>query len=47
MRAGLGLLRRLAEELKGHGTYAALEGAPSHAAMNALMHTTKKTKSGS
>jgi 2-methylisocitrate lyase-like PEP mutase family enzyme len=47
MRAGLGLLRRLAEELKSHGTYAALEGAPSHAAMNALMNTTKKTKSGS
>jgi len=46
MRAGLGLLRRLAEELKGHGTYAALEGAPSHTEMNALMNANQKTRSG-
>lgn len=37
MRASLGLLRRLAEELKSEGTYRSLEGAPSHAKMNALM----------
>ncbi len=46
MRAGLGVLRRLAEELKGHGTYAALEGAPSHTEMNALMYANQKTRSG-
>jgi 2-methylisocitrate lyase-like PEP mutase family enzyme len=37
MRAALGLLRGLAEELKSQGTYSALNGAPSHAAMNKLM----------
>lgn len=37
MRASLGLLRRLAEELKTEGTYRSMEGAPSHAKMNALM----------
>jgi 2-methylisocitrate lyase-like PEP mutase family enzyme len=42
MRAGLGLLRRLAEELKKSGTYAAMEGAPSHAEMNALMNSSRK-----
>lgn len=39
MRAALGLLRRLAEELKTHGTYSALSGAPSHTEMNKLMGT--------
>lgn len=37
MRAALGLLRRLTAELKAHGTYTNLEGAPSHAEMNELM----------
>lgn len=39
MRATLGLLRRLAAELKTEGTYRSMEGAPSHAKMNALMST--------
>ncbi len=42
MRATLGLLRRLAEELKVTGTYAAMEGAPSHAEINALMNSSHK-----
>jgi 2-methylisocitrate lyase-like PEP mutase family enzyme len=37
MRATLGLLRRMAEELKTTGTYSALEGAPSHADMNRML----------
>ncbi len=37
MRATLGLLRRLAKELKTVGTYTTMEGAPSHAEMNELM----------
>jgi 2-methylisocitrate lyase-like PEP mutase family enzyme len=37
MRATLGLLRRLAEELKTLGTYTTMEGAPCHAEMNELM----------
>lgn len=37
MRATLGLLRRLAEELKTTGTYSALEGIPSHAEVNKIM----------
>lgn len=37
MRATLGLLRRLANELKDRGTYAALEGAPPHAEINKLL----------
>jgi 2-methylisocitrate lyase-like PEP mutase family enzyme len=37
MRAALGLLRRLAGELRSQGTYSALSGAPSHAEMNRLM----------
>lgn len=36
MRAALGVLRRIADELKNTGTYTALEGAPSHAEMNRL-----------
>lgn len=39
MRASLGLLARLATELKIQGTYTNLEGAPSHAEMNALMNS--------
>ena len=38
MRAALGLLRRLSEELKSNGTYAAMEGAPSHAEIDKLMN---------
>lgn len=37
MRVGLGVLRRLAEELKKQGTYSGLSDAPSHAEMNRLM----------
>jgi 2-methylisocitrate lyase-like PEP mutase family enzyme len=37
MRATLGLLRKMAEELKATGTYSALEGAPSHAEVNKIM----------
>jgi 2-methylisocitrate lyase-like PEP mutase family enzyme len=36
MRAAMGVLRRIADELKSTGTYAAMEGAPSHAEMNRL-----------
>jgi 2-methylisocitrate lyase-like PEP mutase family enzyme len=44
MRASLGLLRRLAEEVRSAGTYSAMEGAPSHAEINALMSSNRKTK---
>jgi 2-methylisocitrate lyase-like PEP mutase family enzyme len=37
MRATLGLLRRMAEELKRSGTYTALEGAPTHAEVNKML----------
>jgi 2-methylisocitrate lyase-like PEP mutase family enzyme len=37
MRASLGFLRRLADEVKASGTYKLMEGAPSHAEMNKLM----------
>jgi 2-methylisocitrate lyase-like PEP mutase family enzyme len=37
MRATLGLLRRIAEELKRSGTYSAMEGAPSHGDVNRMM----------
>jgi 2-methylisocitrate lyase-like PEP mutase family enzyme len=37
MRATLGLLRRMAEELKGSGTYRTMEAAPSHADVNRMM----------
>jgi 2-methylisocitrate lyase-like PEP mutase family enzyme len=36
MRAAMGVLRGIADELKSTGTYAAMEGAPSHAEMNRL-----------
>jgi len=36
MRATLGLVRRLTEELKTSGTYQALEDAPSHAQVGQL-----------
>jgi 2-methylisocitrate lyase-like PEP mutase family enzyme len=37
MRATLGYLRRIAEELKTTGTYSKLEDAPSHAEMNQMV----------
>ena len=37
MRATLGLLRRMAQELKNSGTYTALEGAPAHADVNNML----------
>ena len=37
MRATLGLVQRMAEELKTTGTYRTLEGAPSHADVNRIM----------
>jgi 2-methylisocitrate lyase-like PEP mutase family enzyme len=39
MRATLGLLSRLAEELATSGTYATMEQAPSHGEVNRLMST--------
>lgn len=44
MRAAMGLLRRLAAELQAQGTYTNLDGAPSHAEMNALMNANRKTE---
>jgi 2-methylisocitrate lyase-like PEP mutase family enzyme len=41
MRAALGQLRRIAEELKVSGTYSALDGAPSYSEMNLLMERSK------
>jgi 2-methylisocitrate lyase-like PEP mutase family enzyme len=41
MRATLGWIKRMAEELKTSGTYKALEGAPSHAEINRLMEHEK------
>ena len=37
MRATLGLLRRMAQELKSSGTYRTMEAAPSHADVNRMM----------
>jgi hypothetical protein len=37
MRATLGLLRRMAEELETSGTYQSLEGAPTHAEVNKML----------
>jgi len=37
MRATLGLLQRMAEELKALGTYVALSAAPPHADVNKMM----------
>jgi 2-methylisocitrate lyase-like PEP mutase family enzyme len=44
MRASLGFLRRVAEELKTSGTYKLMEGAPSHAEMNQLMSANRKSE---
>ena len=37
IRAALGLVRRMAEELKGTGTYDMLLGAPAHADLNRML----------
>jgi 2-methylisocitrate lyase-like PEP mutase family enzyme len=37
MRATLGLIRRMAEELRSTGTYKTLEGAPAHADVNRML----------
>lgn len=42
MRSSLGLLRRLAEEVKTKGTFTNMDGAPSHAEMNELMKSNRK-----
>ena len=39
IRATLGLLQRMAEELKTSGTYGAMGGAPSHAQVNEMLGT--------
>jgi 2-methylisocitrate lyase-like PEP mutase family enzyme len=44
MRASLGLLRRLAQELRTSGAYGTLEGAPSHAELNQLMNANQKVQ---
>jgi 2-methylisocitrate lyase-like PEP mutase family enzyme len=41
MRATLGLVRRMAEELKSTGTYTTLEGAPAHANVNRMLGRAK------
>jgi 2-methylisocitrate lyase-like PEP mutase family enzyme len=46
MRAAMGLLSRVAEELKTAGTYDQIEGAPSHAEMNELMNENRKPETG-
>jgi len=43
MRATLGLLRQLAQEVRTRGTYSLLNGAPPHAEINKLMTTAVKT----
>jgi 2-methylisocitrate lyase-like PEP mutase family enzyme len=42
MRATLGHLRRIAEELMTAGTYSKLEDAPSHAEMNGMMERNQR-----
>jgi 2-methylisocitrate lyase-like PEP mutase family enzyme len=44
MRATLGHLRHLAEEVKRNGTYTKLDGAPSHAEINELMKANRNSK---
>jgi 2-methylisocitrate lyase-like PEP mutase family enzyme len=45
MRATLGYLRSLAEEIRRDGTYTKLEGAPSYAEMNELMKANRNPRS--
>jgi 2-methylisocitrate lyase-like PEP mutase family enzyme len=40
MRATLGLLRRLAQEVNAQGTYSLMDSSPSHAEINQLMSAT-------
>jgi 2-methylisocitrate lyase-like PEP mutase family enzyme len=40
MRATLGLLRRLAQEVNAQGTYSLMDASPSHAEINQLMSAT-------
>lgn len=42
MRATLGLLRRLSEELRTSGGYSALEAAPSHEELNRVMSASRQ-----
>lgn len=44
MRATLGLLRQLAQEVQSRGTYSLLNGAPPHAEINKLMSPAGKTE---
>ena len=44
MRASLGFLRKLAEEVRTSGTYELMEGPPSHAEMNKLMSGNRMLK---
>jgi hypothetical protein len=37
MRAAMGTLRRIAQEVKSSGTYESLNDAPTHAEMNQLL----------
>jgi 2-methylisocitrate lyase-like PEP mutase family enzyme len=41
-RAALGLLRRVADEVRTKGTYTAMEDAPSHAEMNRILQRTRQ-----
>jgi 2-methylisocitrate lyase-like PEP mutase family enzyme len=43
IRAALGLLSRMAEELKTSGTYEAMNGAPTHADVNKMMEAIPKS----
>lgn len=42
MRAALGFLRRLVDEVRTDGTYKLMEGAPTHAEMNRLLSANAK-----
>ena len=44
MRASLGHLQRLAQEVMRDGTYAAMENAPLHAEMNEMMKGNRKSR---
>jgi 2-methylisocitrate lyase-like PEP mutase family enzyme len=46
MRAAMGSLRELAQEVKSCGTYSRMEHAPSHAEVNQLMNTNRRPTSG-
>lgn len=46
MRAAMGSLRRLADEVKTQGTWSAMDGAPSHAEMNELMKSSRQPRRG-